>query len=173
MNDTYRTIFERTFLVGGLPKGVVPADRHLQIFDNHIENTRISVRKIRVPETNESVRILEQRFPVNNEGLSLKKISQIYLNEAEYHIFRKFEGREIRKNRYFCEIDKTQVEIDIYLGKLLGLHIAKVRFESEEEMKDFVNPDFAIEEISNMDFFLGDNLVEKDFSDIKKHILHI
>ena len=35
------------------------------------------------------------------------KLAEIHLNESEYSNFEQFEGREIRKNRYFHEFDRV------------------------------------------------------------------
>ncbi len=171
MSNIYRTVFERAFLIAQLPAPMTPADSHLQIFDNYIENTRIRLRKIRQPESDERTRVLEQHIPVDHgSGISSKKIYQIFLDKAEFQVFRQFEGREIRKNRYSYQYGNNEIEIDVFLGKLWGLNIAKVLLESSEEYKGFEPPDFAVEDISGESFFLGENLVEKEFTDVQEFL---
>jgi CYTH domain-containing protein len=160
-------VFRRTFLTEGLPGEMTPANSHLQLFDNYIEGTRIRLRKIRLPETREWTRSLEQIVP---DEAGRFGFSQIVLNETEYDVFQRFEGREIRKNRYFYETAGETFEIDIYLGKLWGLNIAAVYFESEEDRNDFEPPDFAVLEITADEFFNGANLVAKEFADIQDRL---
>ena len=165
MDKTYRNELRRVFLIQGLPEPLTPASSHLQIFDNYIENTRMRLRSVRVPQTKEWTWILQQRFPL--EDSSHWKIAEIYLNEAEHQIFESFEGREIRKNRYFFDFNERKIEIDIYLGRLWGLNLAKAVFESIEELENFEIPSFAVMEVTNDEFFFGNNLVEKSFSEVQ------
>ena len=91
----------------------------------------------------------------------------MFLNEVEYHVFEQFEGREIRKNRYFYELDGNQLELDVFIGKLWGLNTAKVVFESIEELQNFEIPPFVIREVTNNHFFVNENLVGKSFADVQ------
>lgn len=171
MNKTYRNEFRRLFLLEHLPEPMTRADAHLQFFDNYIEKTRLRLRSVRVPETKEWTWILQQRFATDKDS-ACWKIAEIYLNETEYHIFEQFEGREIRKNRYFYEAEGKQIEIDVFLGKLWGLNLAKVNFETIEELRDFKFP-FAVLEVTADKFFDGENLVEKNFSDVQAEVAKI
>ncbi len=176
MDKTYRTELRRVFLIADLPEPLTRASQHLQIFDNYIENTRLRLRSVRSPDTKEWTFILQQRFPVGAD-LSHWKIAEIYLNDAEHQAFERFEGRkikinerlesnEIRKNRYFLEIGGRQIEFDIYLGDLWGLNLARVCFETENELKNYEVPPFAVFEVTNNSFFTGENLVGKKFADV-------
>lgn len=177
MDKTYRTELRRTFLLEGLPEPLKKSSRHLQIFDNYLENTRLRLRSMRSPETREWTFILQQIFSVE-EKKGLWKIAEIYLNEAEHDVFKVFEGREIkrnervesreiRKNRYFFESNKKAIEIDVFLGDLWGLNIAKAVFESEKEFNEFEIPSFAVAEITENLFFADENLVGKSFVEIQ------
>lgn len=169
-NKIYTTEFRRTFLTEGLPEPVKPADTHLQIFDNYIPNTRMRLRSVRVPETKQWTRILEHRFPFDENDLTMWNVSQIYLDEGEYEVFKGFEGREIRKNRYFYEVDGKAVEIDIFLGDLWGLNIAKTVFENGDQLGAFGGIDFALKEVTRDPFFVNSNLVGKVFGDVQAHL---
>ena len=175
MDKTKQIEMRRVFLIENLPAPLTRASRHLQIFDNYIENTRLRLRSVRSPETKEWTWILEQRFPL--EDLSQWTVSQIYLNEAEHLAFGIFEGREIksnerietneiRKNRYFYALG-GDFEIDLFLGELWGLNLAKINFKSVEELEAFVIPSFALLEVTSNEFFVGANLIGKNFSDVQ------
>ena len=176
MEKPSKTELRRVFLFENLPAPLTAASGHLQIFDNYIENTRLRLRSIRRPETKEWTWILEQRAPL--EDLSRWKISRIYLSETEHSAFEIFEGREvkknekvqtneIRKNRYFYDSGDKQIEIDVFLGELWGLNLAKVYFESLEELRKFKPPSFSILEVTENEFFIGTNLIGKTFADVK------
>lgn len=171
MDKTYRDELRRLFLVEHLPEPMTRADAHLQIFDNYLENTRLRLRSVRVPETKEWTWILQQRLAIDEDSTRWK-IAEIHLNETEYHLFERFEGREIRKNRYFYEAEDKQIEIDVFLGKLWGLNLARVCFDTIEELRDFRFP-FAVLEVTGDKFFGGENLVEKTFADVQARVAQI
>ena len=177
MNKTYQTELRRLFLIRDLPEPLERSSSHLQIFDNYIENTRLRLRSMRSPDTKEWSYHLQQRFPVG-DNFSLWKIAEIYLNEAEHKIFEQFEGREIsknerketneiRKNRYYYDLDDKKLEIDLFLGELWGLNLVRVVFENEKDFENFELPPFIIAEVTDNPFFSGENLVGKHFGDIQ------
>ena len=158
--------FRRSFLAEGLPSPITAADSHLQIFDNYIEDSPIRLRSIRNPETKEWARFLEKPLLADNAGKM--EVSQIELSENEYERFKIFKGKEIRKNRYFCEFGGVKSEIDIFLGALWGLNIAKVYFEGFEAMVDYEPPKSLVAEITSNEFYLGEKLVGKTFADVQE-----
>lgn len=173
MNKTAQTELHRLFLVEKLAEPLTPASSHLQIFDNYIENTRIRLRQIRDPYSKAWTRILQQRFPIDEAHGSVSKIAEIYLNDAEYAAFERFEGREIRKNRYFHEIDRVLVAFDVFLGPLWGLNTARVDFETPEALEQYAPPPIFIFEVSNDPFFAGTSLVDKKFEDVQNEVARI
>jgi CYTH domain-containing protein len=177
MDKTYRTELRRVFLLADLPAPLTRASEHLQFFDNYIENTRLRLRSIRAPHTKEWFWVLEQRFQVEENDFSRWQISEILLNEKEHAAFEIFEGREVRKNervetnelrfnRYSFEWKDRAITIDFYLNPLWGLILAKVFFQTEEEMQKFTKPDFALAEVTQNESFSSKNLVGKTFADI-------
>ncbi len=180
MKKDYKIERRRVFLIPDLPAPLTKASVHLQIFDNYIENTRLRLRLVRSPETKQWTYILEQRFPAS-EDLTSWNVAEIYLNETEHQAFEQFEGREVktnervetnelRFNRYFYEYNNYRLAIDVYLGALWGLNLAKVFFETEEEANKFQAPDFVVVETTNNPFFVGTNLVGKSLADVRKVI---
>ena len=51
---------------------------------------------------------------------------------------------------------------------LWGLILAKVEFETENELIDFETPKFSVLEVTNDPFFIGGNLVGKNFADVQE-----
>jgi CYTH domain-containing protein len=172
MNKTALTQFRRLFLIERLPEPLEPKSAHLQIFDNYIEGTRLRLRLIRDPRSKDWTRVLQQQI-FQAENLGESKIAEIHLNESEYSNFEQFEGREIRKNRYFHEFDRFGFGFDVYLGDLWGLNTAFVEFENQAEMQNFEPPTFAIFDVTHDPFFLGKNLVGKHFEDVQIRVAQI
>lgn len=180
MDKTYRTELRRLFLLKNLPEPLTRASRHLQIFDNYIDNTRLRLRSIRTPETKEWSWILEQRIPLAESAQW--GVSEIHLNEDEHAAFESFEGREvkqnervqtneIRKNRYFYQMGEQKFEIDLFLGGLWGLILAQIKFQTAVEMRELETPSFALREVTENEFFFGRNLVGKTFTDVQAEFL--
>ncbi len=170
MDKTAKTELHRLFLIERLPEPLTPASSHVQIFDNYIKDTRIRLRSVRVPESNEWKRILQQRFAAGESDLAVWKVAEMYLNADEYKVFERFEGREVRKNRYFHEFDGRLIEFDVYLGELFGLCMAKVEFDAAADMLSYEPPPFAVFEVTNEPFFTGSNLVGRKFSEVRAEV---
>lgn len=173
MNKTAQTELQRLFLIDHLPEPLTPASSHLQLFDNYIEGTRIRLRSIRDPYSKTWTRILQQKFAIGDGEFAVTKLAEIHLNDAEYAEFERFEGREIRKNRYFHEFDGVSFAFDVYLGALWGLNSAKVEFATREQMDNFFPPPFAVFEVTNDPFFTGDSLVEKTFVEVQAEVAKV
>lgn len=170
MNKTSDIEWCRSFLIESLPEPLTRASSHLQIFDGYIENTRLRLRRVRDPYTGAWTRSIQQIIAAGDRISNIHKISEIHLNDAEYAIFQRFEGREIRKNRYFHEIDRFVFNFDVYLGDLAGLTTARVCFENADEMESYEPPRFTIFEITNDPFFVGENLVGKHYREVRAEV---
>ncbi len=168
MNKTAQLELHRLFLIETLPEPLSPTSSHLQILDRYIERTRLRLRHVRNPSSNESTRILQQRF-VTVKG-SETRLDEIHLNDQEYSLFEKLGGPEIRKNRYFHEFDLVTTAFDVYLGPLRGLTLARAEFESRAEMDSYATPAFSVIEVTNESFFSGEKLVYKSFADVTAEI---
>src|SRR5437763_6882459 len=161
---------ERRCLLQQLPEPLTRAGKHIQIWDNYITNTRLRLRKIRVPETKEYILKLTQKFPPDASDLSRTVITNTYLSRAEYEVLSVFEGNEIRKNRYPYEYEGRSYGIDVFLGALWGLILAETSFETDEEMERFTQPPFAFMDVTNDPMFTGGSLVNLSFEEIRQKI---
>lgn len=167
MDKTAPNELSRLFLIENLPDPLTPASAHLQLFDNYIEGTRLRVRSIRDPREKSWMRQLQHRMRLSN-GRAV--FIEIQLNDDEYSIFERFGGREIRKNRYFHELDGQSVIFDVYLGALWGLKSAKVEFFDSEYFYRYSPASFMIFEVTDNPFFFGEHLVAATFSDVQTEI---
>jgi CYTH domain-containing protein len=170
MNKTSEIEWCRRFLIEKLPEPLTRASSHLQIFDSYVENTRLRLRRIRDPYTGAWTRSLQQMITAGDLESNVRKIAEIHLNDPEYAVLQRFEGREIRKNRYFHEIDRIVFTFDVYLGDLAGLTTARVCFENADEMESYEPPRFTIFEITNDPFFAGENLVGKHYEEVRAEV---
>jgi CYTH domain-containing protein len=161
---------ERRYLLRDLPEGMTRADPHLQITDNYITGTRLRIRKVREPRTNKWTVKFTQKFAPDANDLSRTIITNTYLNALEAETLSIFNANEIRKNRYKFEFEGRNFSVDMFLGDLLGLVLAEVGFETDEELDNFAKPPFALADVTNLPLFTGGRLCELTFSDISAEI---
>lgn len=165
----YRSEIMRTFVVDRLPEPLTPAEYHVQIFDNYIPNTDIRLRSVRDPKHLSWTSCLEKRLP-GEAGFSVAKID---LTKAEYEAFERFEGREIRKNRYFLEVGEQLFEFDVFLGKLWGLNLLTVRFDSQVAADEFERPEYTVVEVTLEPFFDGVQLVDANLEKMREEMARL
>lgn len=161
---------ERRYLLQDLPEGLTRPDPHVQITDNYITGTRLRLRKVREPRTNKWTVKLTQKFAFDPEDSSRTIITNIYLNAFEVEALGISDANEIRKNRYPFEFEGRRWSVDMFLGDLFGLVLAEVGFETDEELKSFPKPEFAVADVTNIKLFTGGQLYELTFEDIRKEI---
>ena len=169
VSETYtRVKVERRFVLRELPAGLTLQSDHLQITDNYITGTRLRLRKVRVPRTNEWTLELTQKFaPAAPHDLSRTLITNIYLSQYEYEVLAVFEGNEIRKNRYPYEHEGRAYEVDVFLGELRGLLLAGTEFGSAEETEGFIAPPFAVFDVTDEEMFTGAGLTHLTAGEIR------
>ena len=161
---------ERRYLLQDLPAGLSRASDHVQITDNYMTGTRLRLRKVRDPQTNKWTVKFTQKFAPNPQDLSRTVITNTYLNPNEYEVLSIFEGNEIRKNRYSLEFEGRKFSIDMFLGDLLGLVLAELSFETDEDMDNFPSPPFALADVTNNETFSGGRLCFLTFDDIRGEV---
>jgi CYTH domain-containing protein len=161
---------ERRYLLREPPPGLKLSDPHTQITDNYVTGTRLRLRKVRVPETNEWTLKLTQKHAPAPPDFTRTLITNLYLSPYEYEVLSVFEGNELRKNRYPYEHEGREYSIDVFLGDLRGLILAETDFETDEEMDDFPAPPFAFMDVSREELFTGARLVELTADDIRREL---
>src|SRR5918992_2377244 len=138
-----RLVRGRRYLLRELPPGLKPSDPHTQITDNYVTGTRLRLRKVRDPRTNEWTLKLTQKHAPEPPDFSRTLITNMYLSPYEYEVLSVFEGNELRKNRYPYEHEGRLYSVDVFLGALRGLVLAETDFDDDAEMEAFPAPSFA------------------------------
>jgi hypothetical protein len=80
-------------------------------------------------------------------------LTNIYLNDKEYHCLSKLDAREIIKKRHKYVYGGLEYGIDVFEGELEGLILAEVECEKEQEFERLQIPSFALREVTD-DLFL-------------------
>lgn len=158
---------ERRYLLRELPPGLKLSDPHTQITDNYVTGTRLRLRKVRVPQTNEWTLKLTQKHAPAPPDFSRTLITNMYLSPYEYEVLSVFEGNELRKNRYPYEHEGRLYSVDVFLGHLRGLVLAETDFDTDEELDSFPAPSFAVLDVTREEKFNGARLVELTAEDLR------
>lgn len=161
---------ERRYLLRELPHGLKLSDPHTQVTDNYLTGTRLRLRKVRVPETNEWTLKLTQKHAPSPPDFSRTLITNIYLSPYEYEVLSVFEGNELRKNRYPYEHEGRLYAIDVFLGALRGLVLAETEFDTDAEVDSFHAPPFAALDVTREEIFTGARLVGLTAEDLRAEL---
>lgn len=87
---------------------------------------------------------IDQKYAVQSQEIEMELTEEAFL-----HLMTKVDDYIIEKTRYLIPYqDKYTIELDVFEGRLRGLFFAEVEFESEEDAKNFVKPDWFGEDVS-------------------------
>jgi hypothetical protein len=169
---THSVEHKRIYLLENLPEPLARSDEHWQIFDNYQLATGRRLRRVRIPHTAEWFRAIEERRVLNVKNGLIENVSRIVLDEDGYLDSGWDENKkyEVRKNRYFHENEGREFSIDLVLGELWGIIFAQTVFGSEDEMREFAKPGFALLDISGAEFFRGENLTSATLAEVRSEV---
>jgi CYTH domain-containing protein len=91
----------------------------------------------------------------------------INIKKGEFDILSKCTVQFHRKNRYLYPFGKYTVEVDCYQDSLDGYVRAEVEFETDEEMNNFILPEWFGEEITEINHEIHKNLGIINFDEMK------
>lgn len=95
---------------------------------------------------------------------------EISLNQYE-HLKSKIDFNLITKKRYLVNLDNLlTVEIDVFTGKLNGLILAEVEFDSQESANNFRPPAWFTKEVTFNPRFQNCNLCKEYNTDFLKNV---
>jgi len=84
------------------------------------------------------------------KGKMVREEYNLPLTEESYnHLKEKSDGALICKTRYLIPYDKYTIELDIFSGNMTGLVMAEVEFDSVEEARNFIPPNWFLKEVTN------------------------
>lgn len=118
---------------------------HLEISQAYISfSPTIRIRKI----SNKDLYILTIKSRSNNNGLSRHEY-EFNINKQDYNnLLNKKEGIVLNKTRYRVNEGEFIYEIDIFHNEYEGLCYLEVEFESEEDAKLFIAPNWIKKELT-------------------------
>ncbi|MSS63097.1 CYTH domain-containing protein [Velocimicrobium porci] len=89
---------------------------------------------------------------------------EVFLTEEGYtHLKKKVDGNMIEKTRYIIPLEgERKAELDVFHGALEGLCFVEVEFDSLEQAKNFIAPEWFDEDVSFDSRYLNKNLIYED-----------
>jgi len=146
---------ERRYLLRGLPANLKVHENCWLITDRYISNTRLRLRRMVMTQSGDTVYKFGQKYRALSQGPGETTMTNMYLNDEEYHSLSKLDAREIIKKRYKYVYDGLEYGIDVFAGELEGLILAELECETMDEFERLQKPPFAIKEVTSQIFFTG------------------
>jgi len=82
-------------------------------------------------------------------GILVRSEAEVQLTEEQFSLMWGMVGQQyVQKNRYYLKHNLKTIEMDFFEGKLDGLIIAEIEFDSKEEAEEFKAPDWFGKEIT-------------------------
>jgi CYTH domain-containing protein len=150
---------ERKYLLRELPADLNTQNSYWQITDHYIINTRLRLRRMVSPATNQVIFKLGQKYRTAAQGHSQTTMTNMYLTEAEYLCLARLEAAQLLKKRYDYSYQGRRYGIDLFEGHLAGLILAEIEAETVDELDQLPVPSFALAEVTGDPFFEGGALV--------------
>jgi len=140
----------------------VPIARIIQtvtITDLYVTGARLRLREERPLNGDAPALRLTRKADVSTH---IRLISSIYLQEEEFGLLSTtLTGIRIIKRRHrLTPIDCITIAVDEFQGNLSGLLLAEAEFETDEQLSNFPQPDFAIQDVTDDPRFTGGNLAK-------------
>ncbi|MDO8676040.1 MAG: hypothetical protein Q7K16_00030 [Candidatus Azambacteria bacterium] len=153
---------ERVFLVKELPTDI-----------NKYEPVPISVGDFFESNSTDALKIKQKGdncYLVKKEtNTAHERVEHIIdIKRGEYDVLVKCAVQFHRKNRYIYPYGKYACEIDYYLDRLDGYVRVEVEFDNDEDMHDFMPPEWFGEEITEISHEIHENLGLVAFDEMKE-----
>lgn len=97
-----------------------------------------------------------------SKGLLAREEFEMKISEEEFlSLLKKVEHHMITKDRYFIPYKDRTIELDIFHGRLEGLIIAEVEFDSIDQANSFSPPSWFRKEVTNDPAYQNSSLCQK------------
>lgn len=149
---------ERRYLLRHLPPDWIEDGPYWRIVDRYIVNTRLRLRRMTSATGQPTIYKFGQKYQGASQHETQRTMTNMYLDEAEYHALAQLEAREVVKRRYRYEHKGGVYSIDLFEGKLTGLILAEIEAQTEAELAELTPPRFALKEVTDDPFFTGGHL---------------
>jgi adenylate cyclase len=158
---------EKTYLVKHLPANLSEYP-HIEFEDVYIP-ADVDLPKIRLRRGGDKY-FLTKKIEVKEGGGTVQRELNTDLTFEEYEVLRDASERLIRKIRYYYDLNGQIAEIDVFSGPLQGLVLAVFEFDSPENKKRFIPPEFCLADVTSERFIVGGRLSGMSYDDIEPEL---
>jgi CYTH domain-containing protein len=146
---------ERRWLCAAVPRDQI--SQTLTVTDLYVQGTRLRLRDMRPSDGGPPLLKLSRKADVDART---RLITTIYLPEAEFALLATaLEGARLVKTRHRLHAPSGVVlSVDEFHGSLAGLILAEAEFQSDEALKAFSSPAFAVLEVTDDPEYTGGRL---------------
>jgi CYTH domain-containing protein len=134
---------ERKFLLKQLPQTLLAEVEPANIKQGYLVMGQD--RELRVRSIDGQAYFTSKR----GQGLVREEI-ELPVDDGVFNLVWPFtEEKRIEKSRYTIKQDSATYDFDVYFGKLEGLQVLEVEFDSIDDAKAFSMPDYCVQEITD------------------------
>jgi len=109
---------------------------------------------------------LSQKIRLNGEDPELVKITNVYLNEAEFHALSVTPAAIVSKSRWDATSDGVRFAVVEFKGRHSGLVLAEIELREDEARVR--GPEYALAEVTNTNEYSGGWLAAASESDLRR-----
>lgn len=151
---------EYRFLLSKIPEDMPQNAAGWRITDRYFPDTRLRLRHMQALSGDEHIYKLTQKFRSETQDATETTITNVYLSEAEYHLFEALEARVLKKTRYPYPLPTGSLSIDVFEGRHLGLILAEMEVREKTGVTGLALPAFVLKDVTDDPFFTGGSLAE-------------
>src|SRR5262245_30316401 len=152
---------EQRWALARVPNGLTEPTA---IIDRSLIGTRLRLR--RADTGSGVVYKLGQKVRPDEASPELVKLTNIYLSDAEYQVFRRLPARELRKTRWRLPAGSRQLVVDEFHDRLTGLVLAEVELAPGEALQR--PPAIPAIDVTHDDRFSGGRLSAASRAEIRE-----
>lgn len=134
------------------------------IVDRYLIGTRLRLRQVDTGSS--AVYKLGQKVRPVEASPELVKLTNIYLIESEYEVFRRLPARELRKTRWRLPATSRQIIVDEFHGHLAGLVLAEIELAPGEPLGAL--PGVPAVDVTLDDRFSGGHLAAAGVAEVRE-----
>jgi CYTH domain-containing protein len=148
---------ERRFLVRAEDAGFLSAlPSHRLIEDRYLSCGRLRLRRLTDSDSGAVTLKLTKKY-ASGSDLS-QPIVTVFLSEGEHAALSALAGADLRKRRYYVDVEERVFGVDVFEGALAGLVLCSIETDTVEELGGVALPRYAGAEVTHDPFFCGGGL---------------
>lgn len=160
---------ERTFLAKYIPKEILGINP-VKMKDVYVPESLDVHSRLRVRMKGDKYEITKKTL-LGEGDASRQMENTIDLSSDEYLALEKTSKKSIEKHRFSTSYQGVIMEVDVFLGELLGLVLIDFEFSSIGEMEEFAKPEFCLADITQETFIAGGVLAGKNYDQINEQLM--